>query len=178
MSIEEIRRKAQRFLSKRRRDNAIGLAFSIIVIVFCMIAVLSATLLVARIVAGFVMIVMTVRLINTIYFSYRRYGTVWPAIRIGPEVALTTCLDFYRNELERQREFARQPTWQLAVTLFITGWLTRDALLNTSRDLFRVALPFVLLAAALLIVLLAVRKFEARRVESELAALDKFQEKL
>jgi len=55
-------------------------------------------------------------------------------------------------------------------------WLTRDALLRTSPDLLRVALPFVLISAAGLTLLLAVRKFEARRVQAELDALDRFEE--
>jgi hypothetical protein len=176
MSVEEIRQKARKFLSKNRRDSAAGFAFTLVMIVFCAIVLLTARMTLPRIVAGLVMTMTLVQFTKALRFSYKKYGRIWPAPTLGGDAALTTCLEFYRNELERQREMRKVPTWQLAVTFLIIGWLTRDALLRTSPDLLRVALPFVLISAAGLILLLAVRKFEARRVQAELDALDRFEE--
>ena len=41
--------------------------------------------------------------------------------------------------------------------LVIIAWMTRDALLRNSTDPFRIVLPYVLLAAAGMVVLMAVR---------------------
>jgi hypothetical protein len=114
--------------------------------------------------------------VRNLYFSYRRSKSTWPGVNVGPNTALTSCLEFYRSELERLQEIARQPAWHLGAALLIIAWLTRNALMRTGTDPLRIVLPFVLLAAAGLIVLLAVRKFEVRRVQEEIDALDRFEE--
>jgi hypothetical protein len=91
---------------------------------------------------------------------------------------MTSCLDFYRSELERNREYARQPTWQLVTVMAIIVWMTRDALVRNSTDPFRVLLPYVLLAAAGMIVLMAVRKLQARRIQDDMDALDVFEDEI
>jgi hypothetical protein len=166
MSVEEVRQRAERFLSKSRRDRAAFFVFGAMVIVFCAIAAFAARLTSIRIIAALVAVMMLVRVVSTLYVN-----------RVTADAALTTCLQFYRNELERQRELARQPAWQLAVTFLIIGWLSREAWIRTSPEILRVAVPFILFAAAGLIVLLAVRKLQSRRIESELDALNRFEEK-
>jgi hypothetical protein len=67
-----------------------------------------------------------------------------------------------------------QPAWQLAAALLIIAWLSRRSLYS-GHDALRVLLPAVLLAAAGLIVWMAVRKFQARHVQNDLDALNRFE---
>jgi hypothetical protein len=78
-------------------------------------------------------------------------------------------------ELERRRQIAMQPTWQLAAALLIIAWLTRRSLYS-GNDALRGLLPVVLLAAAGLIVWMAVRKFQARHIQDDLDALNRFEQ--
>jgi hypothetical protein len=176
MSVEEIRRKAQRFLAKSRFDNAVHLVFALIVVGFCAVAFFAARATAARVIAAVVMMMLLVRVVRTLYFSYRKYGRLRPDTTRAGDAALTTCLEFYRNELERQRVIHREPAWQLAITFLVIGWLTRDAMLRSRADVIGLAVPFDLFSAAGFVVLLAVRKFQMRRVQAELDALDKFEQ--
>jgi hypothetical protein len=167
MSIEEVRIKAQKLLTRSRRDLFAISAFAVLAAVFCGFVLIYARLTPARIIGGVVMAMLLANTIRNLYLSRRRNiaATAW-----------ATCLEFYRNELERQREIGRLPIWQLVTALLIIGWLTRNALMRTGSDVLRAILPFVLIAAACLIVLLAIRKFGARHVQDELDALDAFSE--
>ncbi len=110
---------------------------------------------------------------RNLYVFYRRSHAA-PA-RSGTSASWSTCLEFYRTELERQRQIAMQPAWQLAAALLIIAWLTRRSLYS-GHDALRVLLPAVLLAAAGLIVWMAVRKFQARHVQDDLDALTRFEQ--
>jgi hypothetical protein len=176
MSIEELRDKARKFLSKRKRDRAVELGFRLVAASFCGVVLLTARQPAARVIAGLVMAMMFADLGRMLVISYRKYGSFWPTMTLDRDAALTTCLNYYRTELVRSRELARHPAWQLAIAFLMVGVLLRDAFLRTSPELLAVALPFVLIAAAALIVLLGIRKFEARRLDAELDALDKFEQ--
>ena len=80
--------------------------------------------------------------------------------------------------MQAYREYARLPAWQLATILLIIAWMTRDSLMRSGTDPFRIVLPYVLLAAAGMIVLVAVRKFQARRVQDDIEALDNFEDEM
>src|SRR5688572_5342299 len=175
MSIEEVRHKAQKFLAKTRFDNAIGFVFTLIAVIFCAVVLVEGRGAAPRVIAALVMTMMLVRVVRSLYFSYRKYGRIWHATTLGNDAALRTCLEFYRNELERQREMRREPAWQLAVTFLVIGWLARDAVLRSGAGLISIALPFVLFSAAAFILVLAVRKFEVRRLQAELDTLEKFE---
>jgi len=94
-----------------------------------------------------------------------------PRTHISSETARTTCLAFYRDEQERRLAIARQPAWQLLTALVIIAWLTRSAPMRTGMDVLHIVQLLVLLAAAD-VVLLAMRKLEARRIQQDIHALD------
>ncbi len=164
MSVEEVRLNARQFLRRKQRDLIARSAFVILAAVSFGIFLMNARITSLRFVAGLVMAVLLTSTVWSMIRAYRRSrGTgIGPA---GPNAAMTSCLEFYRSELERHREYARQPAWQLVTVLVIIAWMTRDALMRNSSDPFRVVLPYVLIAAAGMIVLVAVRKIQARRVQ-------------
>ena len=118
------------------------------------------------VIAGLVMAMLLVNTIRNVYLSF-----------IGSKAmsgAFNTCLEFYRRELERQRAAASQPVWQLVTALLIISWLTRSAFVKFSAN--SALLLFVLMAGGGLILLLAFRKFQARGVQEEIDALDRFED--
>jgi len=131
-----------------------------------------------RVLAGLVMTILLMSAAWSLLLAYRKSRGEGSAIPDAPMAAMTSCVEFYRNELERQREYARQPTWQLITVLLIIAWMTRDALMRNSTDPFRAVLPYVLFAAAGMIVLVAVRKHQARRVQDDIDALDAFEDEM
>jgi hypothetical protein len=176
MSIEEVRLKADILSRKTRRDTAAAFAFDLVAIVFCGTVIVTARLLPARMIAALVMVMMLVSLCRNLYFSYRKHGSFSPALSRGPDTAVSTCLEFYRSELERQTQIMKQPAWQLAVAFLVIVWLLRSALVRISGDPLRIVIPVVLLAAAGVLGLLTIRKIEARRVQEEIDALRRFEE--
>jgi hypothetical protein len=103
----------------------------------------------------------------------------WKSRQMSPDIssgiAQMSCLEFYRAELERQREIARQPAWQLLTTLLVIAWLIRRAPMRFGMDVLRYVQPLVLIAAAVVVALLAIRKLDARRIQKDLDALDSFE---
>ena len=178
MSIEEVRLKAQKIFYRRRRDLIARSVFVLLSAVFCGIFLATARMTPVRELAGFVMAILLASTIRNLYLSYVRSDGGLSTVGGSPNTALTSCLEFYRGELERQREFARLPSWQLVTVLVIIVFLIRDALMRIGTDTHRFVLPFVLIAAAGLIVLTAVRKFEARRVQDDINALDTFEDEM
>ena len=169
MSLQQIRVKAQESIRQSRRDLFARSAFALVAAVFCGIVFMSARLNVA-IIAGFVMVMLFVTAGRDVYMFYRRsLGSL-----SGPGVSWSSCVAFYRTELERQRELAIQPAWQFAVALLIIVWLSRRTV-YTGHGFLGVLLPAVLLAAAGLIIWMVVRKIQARRVQEDIDSLNLFE---
>jgi hypothetical protein len=178
MSVEEVRLKAREFLQRKLRDLIARFAFVMLAGVSCGIFLMNARITSLRFVAGLVTAMLLTSAAVTLLRAYQRTRRTWPSVIAGPNAATNSCLEFYRSELERNREYARQPAWQLVTVLVIIAWMTRDALLRNSTDPFRIVLPYVLLAAAGMVVLVAVRKVQARRVQDDIDALDVFEEEI
>ena len=178
MSVEELRMNAKRFLRRKQRDLLARTGFVIFAAVSFGIFAMNNRITSLRVVAGLVMTMLLLSAAWSLLLAYRKSRGEGPAVPGAPMAAMTSCLEFYRNELERQREYARQPTWQLITVLLIIAWMTRDALMRNSTDPFRGVLPYVLFAAAGMIVLMAVRKHQARRVQADIDALDVFEDEM
>jgi hypothetical protein len=178
MSIEEVRLNAQRFLRRKQLDLIARTGFVVLAAVFCGLFLMNARITSLRAIAGLVMTILLTSTVWSLLRAYRIFRGRWSLIPAGPNVAMTSCLEFYRNELESQREYARQPAWQLATALLIIGWLIRDALMRNSTDPFRIVLPYVLFAAAGMIVLTIVRKLQALRFQDDITALDVFEDEI
>jgi hypothetical protein len=171
MSVEEVRLNARKYLSRKQRDLLARSAFVTLAAVSCGIFLMNARITPLRFVAGVAMALLLTSTVWNLLRTYTRSGT-------APNAVMTSCVEFYRSELERYREYARLPAWQLGTILLIIAWMTRDALMRNSTDPFRVVLPYVLFAAAGMIVLVAVRKIQARRIQDDIDALDVFEDEM
>jgi hypothetical protein len=111
-------------------------------------------------IAGIAMVLVLFNAIRSVYHSY------------GP---WTSCVEFYRRELHRQQAFASIPVWQMIAALIVIAWLAPSALHQHGSSLIRFFFPAVLVAAAGLILLMAVRKLQARDIQADLEALNDFE---
>jgi hypothetical protein len=170
MSLEQIQMKAREFLTKNRRDSIARFAFAVLASVFFVFAAMTTRRTTVRIAA---ISVMAMLLTNAAQRLYRAYKPRVDRITDEADSPWSSCVEFYRSELDKQRAFA-SPVWQMLAALLVIAWLVPDAL-HHSPDPFRISLPLVLFAAAGLLVLMAFRKFQARRVQRDIEALDSFE---
>ena len=136
MSVEEVRRKAERFLRRHQRELIARSAFSVIAAVFCGIAFMKARVSPTGVIAGLVMAMLLTGTFKNLYAAFVRSRGIASAVPSSSNTALTSCLEFYRSELEAQRLIARQPAWQLGAALLIIGWLTRYAAAAAGKAVF------------------------------------------
>jgi hypothetical protein len=164
VSIEQIQQEAMKFQEKNRRDRIARLVFAVVASAFCGFVVTTARYTSVRVVAALVTVMVLGTAIRSVHLAFRgRAAGPW-----------SSCVEFYRSELERQRAFAALPAWQIVAALSVIAWLTPGALSRNSADPLAIVLPAVLLAAAAFVLLMAVRKFQARHVHAALEALNSF----
>src|SRR5271166_1125555 len=100
MSANDLRRKALDRQSKAR----FGARFTIIIGIVCCIvftwSIVRAHTLLARMGFGLVSLCM-------VYAAYRAYKWTWPR-NLPEEAPIHTCIEFYRRELERERDYNRR----------------------------------------------------------------------
>jgi len=173
MSVAEVRLKAQEVMKKSRWDLVARSAFAVIAAIFCGGVFWKSNSFVGWI-SGFVMLMLLAGVAKGVRF-YR-----WNSSQLSPDIssgtARTSCLAFYRSELQRRLAIARQPAWQLLAALLIIAWLTRRAPMRSGMDALHIVQLLVLLAAAAVIILLAVRKLDARRIQEDIDALTLFEQ--
>jgi hypothetical protein len=178
MSVEEVRLNARKYLRKKKRDLIARSAFVVLAAASIGIFLMKARFTSLRFVAGLVMATLLTSTVWNLLRVYRSSGSPWSSNRSAPNAAMTSCIEFYRSELERYLAYAGLPAWQLVTVLLIIAWMTRDALMRNSTDPFRLMLPYVLFAAAGLIMLVAVRKFQARRIQDDIDALEVLEDEI
>jgi hypothetical protein len=111
MSIDEIRSKAERFARKTRRWNiATGLLLAALVVVEAW-QVWREPRLMERVGDS-----LTIAALIAVAYWFRGR---WTARAIPAGLGLTSCVDYYRQQLARQRDLARAP-WRYLV-LFMPG---------------------------------------------------------
>ena len=130
MPAEQIRLRAMQSLEKNRRDMIARFAFVALATAFCVVALTNAKFTSVRALAA---LTMALVLINAIRSLYRAY-TPW-----------SSCVEFYRRELERQQAFVALPTWQMVAALFVIAWLAPSSLRQTG--LMRFVFPALLVGA-------------------------------
>ena len=167
VSAAEVRAKAQKLEAEIRRDTLIGFVFASAMTLAGLIAL--ATLRqaepIARIIIGLVVIL--------IWFGAWR-TTLRNKSRVV-EANASTCLEFYRSELQRRRDYFARPPWFLLfnILLAVVLFLAVARQFNpTAGDL----LPYPLALVGLLLVFLPLWKREARRFQRELDELERFRE--
>jgi hypothetical protein len=172
VSAEQIRMKAMESLGKNRRDMIARFGFALLASAFCVVALMNAKVTSVRALAA---LAMAVVLINAMRSAFRSYSG--QAAHFGSEDApWSSCLEFYRRELQRQQVIAALPVWQLVGALLVIGWLAPSAFRQYGAGLMRFFFPAVLIAATGLILLMAVRKYQARHIQNDLQALSNFED--
>jgi len=172
MSLDEIRRKAEKFQTKSRLKVLMGMVIGLFVCVA--FARMSAEIpdIVPRIGWGMLSL-------WGLYCAYATYKWIWPR-RLAGNATLTTSLDFYRSELERRRDYERN-IWRRSGLTFCFAGLALALIpelipaLQTPRLLLKAA-PFFTLLAIWFVLFFYVRKrnrLKLQREIDELTALEK-----
>ena len=162
MSLEEIRQKAERFQKRVRNRNLreyVAAAFVIVGFGYFM-WLRPAT----RLGGGLL-------LAATVYVLYHLHAR-GSAKAVPESLALGTCLEFHRRELERQRDLLRD-VWRWYLLPFVPGLLAfvAPALMRHPEQWTR-ALPVMLLWPAMFYAIWRLNKRAADKLQSQIDELD------
>ena len=160
MSENDVRIRAYKFDARVRRNLILALVLGAFLLVLCAIAMVELGNLTPRLIVAAMAVVISA----IIYKTFRRIRSPQT---LSPDLALSACLEFYRNELKTEyRTLVLK--WRLLVAIALFLWLTMNSLFR-SPLLMRSLLPFSL------VLILIVRRREAQKLKHELAALNTFE---
>jgi hypothetical protein len=167
MSLDEIRRRMQKFQTKGRLTVVAQFAIGIILLVFFALTFGRIHQVVSRIGLG-------VLILWILYFIYATYKGIWPA-KLADEAALITSLEFYRRELEKKRDYNRHiwrrsglPFCFVGMALVIMPGLIQA--LETPRLLLN-TVPFFTLLAIWFVAFYFTRKRRLQKLQGEINEL-------
>ncbi len=161
MSIEEIQIWSRIAQSRVRRNLIMALVFGFLLLVFCVFAIVTIPYTPLRVIAAALMVLTPVG-------AYKAWYLIRSPQTLPPNAALKGCLEFYRQELRAQyRSVALM--WRFVVPIVTLTFLTWNTILRTSPLLPKILLP------SLLVLILALRRLEARKLRHKLAMLDAFE---
>ncbi len=165
-SVEELRAKAAKFQRRVQRRNLREYLAALFVIVFCGVACWNTPQIVPRI--AFALLIA-----GAIFYIWylRRRGFARP---VPENMGSATCVRFYRNELERQRDLLHS-VWKWVLVPILPGM----ALLATYN--IAIAPPakrwqqfgYVLLEAAIFSAVVWLNMRAARRLDRRIAEIDR-----
>jgi hypothetical protein len=166
MSANEVRAKAQRLESEIRRDTVIGFVLASVITLAGLVGLTNLQQLEpgGRIIIGIAVIL--------VWFGAWR-STVRNKGRLS-EADSRSCLEFYRHEVQRRRDHFAKPPWILIFALVLAlfqFFVVARRFNGISGDLLRY--PFALVVLTLIVV--PIWKRQARKFQSELDALSKFE---
>ena len=162
ISLDRFRRKSRKLRKKGKREVLILGALALFFLAVLVPEFLTANDVVYRSGLGILIIWM-------VGMPLRAYRKTWPEPS-ATDVALTTCIEQYRRELERHRDYHRYlGRWVVAPFLLgvaVCMW----AIAQEHDDLVKNAWPFCFLLAVWLALFFPIR---ARRVKKLLSKIDK-----
>jgi len=163
MSLEEIRQKAKRFQKAIRNRNLreyVASAFVFAAFGYFMWRFPEMRLACALILAG------------TVYVLYQLH-TKGAAKTVPESLALRTCLEFHRRELQRQRDLLRD-VWKWYLLPFVPGLLAFIVLplLHLPPEKWIRTLPVVLLWAAMFYAIWRLNRRGANKLQRQIDELD------
>ena len=172
MSLEEIRRKAQKLQMKGR----LRVLAAMIIGLFLCIAFARMAAVVEDVIPRIGWGMMS---LWGLYGAYAAYKWIWPG-RLAEDATLSTSLDFYRGELERKRDYDRH-VWRRSGVIFCFAGLAVAIIpelipaLQTPRLLLNAAPFFTLLVIwfVLFFYLRTRNRLKLQREIDELNALEK-----
>ena len=171
MSASDLRRKALVRQSKARLE---ALSTIIIGIILCVVFAWSfarAHEMLARMGWGLLSLC-------GIYIAYHAYKWIWPQ-SLPEEAPISTCLEFYRRELERRRDYLHR-WWRSGLPLFLLLGMVMAAVGTGARNApphpLLNALPFFLILAIWAVAFLLMRKKLGREnLQQEIEELRAFE---
>jgi hypothetical protein len=181
MSATDLRRKALELQSKARFAAVFTIIMGIIFCVFFAWSFARAHTLLARM--GFAL-----GSLCMIYAAYHIYKWTWPG-SLPEKAPIDTCLEFYRRELERQRDYSHR-WWRsglpvltlLGVVMAAVGTGARNApprwllALGANKHPLLNALPFFLVLAIWVVAFLILRKKQGPKIlQREIEELRAFE---
>ena len=173
MSLDEIRRKAQKFQTKSRLKVLAAMVIGLFVCVA--FAHMSAVVqdVIPRIGWGVISI-------WGLYGAYAAYKWIWPR-SLAEDATLSTSLCFYRSELERRRDYERH-IWRRSGVAFCFAGLALALIpelipaIETPRLLLNAA-PFFVLLVIWFVLFLFVRKHSRLKLQREIDELNALEGK-
>jgi hypothetical protein len=163
MSLELIRYKAKK-LEGTIRQQVMG-------IYFCVLLIVAACVFISwRIDQIFVRIGAGILVLWALSLAYQARKGVWP-VRLAPDATLRVSLDFYRQELERQRSYIRTTGQMLWPILLSTALFVTPAVRVRLETLVKMA-PFLMMMTAWAVALIVIAKQKLRAVQRELDEID------
>jgi hypothetical protein len=171
MSASDLRRKALVRQSKARLE---ALSTIIIGIILCVVFAWSfarAHEMLARMGWGLLSLCM-------IYAAYHAYKWIWPQ-SLPEEAPINTCLEFYRRELERRRDYVHR-WWRSGLPFFLLLGMVMAGVGTGARNApphpLLNALPFFLILAIWAVAFLLMRKKLGREnLQQEIEELRAFE---
>jgi len=167
MSLDDIRRKAQKLHAKARMAAIAWISIGIFLSVSFARSFASAQELLPRIGWG-------VLSLWGLYGAWQAYRWIWPG-RLAADATFSTSLDSYRKEIERQRDYGRQ-IWRrsgLAVAFLGLALVVAPGLIKVVETprLLPNAAPFFVLLAVWLVSFLLLRKRNQQNLQREIDEL-------
>jgi Na+/melibiose symporter-like transporter len=167
MSADQLRRKAQQRQSRARFHALVAIVIGLVLCIFFALTLATAHELFLRM--GFGLLTLW-----CLYFAYQAYKWTWPS-RLEPDATLSTTLESYRSELEKQRDYVRH-IWRragltfcfLGMALIIVPELIKS--LGAPRLALNV-LPVCVLLAIWTAIFFPLRKRRQRKLQQEIEEL-------
>jgi hypothetical protein len=166
MSLDEIRRRAQKMETKDRLAALMYMAIGIGLGVFFGFSLVRTPYLVTRIGWG-------VLSLWCLYGVYHGYKWIWPR-RLAANATFSASLDFYRNELERKRDYTRHIWRRAGLTWCFVGLaivVVPPMIQALPRQLVN-ALPFFVLLGIWFALFFPMRKRKQNKLQREIDALN------
>jgi hypothetical protein len=146
------------------RRQAVGIYFGVLLI-------LAACLFISwRIDQIFIRIGAGILILWALNLAYQARKGVWPE-RLAPDATLIVSLDFYRQELERQRSYIGATGRMVWPVLLSTALFVTPAVMAQPGSLVKMA-PFLMMMAAWAVALIVIAKQKRRAVQRELDEID------
>ena len=166
VSPDEIRRKAQKLQRKARMAALVSIVMGLFLFLWFARTFVRVHDVVPRIGWGLV----SLWCIYCAYHGYKQMG------RLASEAALCTSFEFYRRELERQRDFDRHIWRRSGLPLAFAGMamIVVPGLIKAleSPRLLLNAAPFFVLLAVWFVIFLSMRRRNRRKLQREIDELN------
>jgi hypothetical protein len=172
MSAEDLRRRARQRETRARLAAASTMAIGLVLCAFFAWSFARANSGIPRMGLG-------VLSLWGIYCAYQAYRWIWPG-RLEADATVSTSLQFYRGELERQRDYNLHVWRRAGLTYCMLGLAMvvvplMVSAMDSPRLLWNVA-PVLVLLAIWLAVFFPIKRRKQRRLQREIDELQAFED--